>query len=109
MMKRSRIYKLLGMLLQWICPSERTPTIRERVYRIIYQTRKHFAPPPSHERCGDCPYEKGCKYEMCALSIIYEREKEARLKGDNDGKGKEDQEAKGKALSGTTKVPGNGI
>jgi len=30
-------------------------------------------------------------------------------KGDNDGKGKEDQEAKGKALSGTTKAPGNGI
>jgi len=30
-------------------------------------------------------------------------------KGDSDGKGKEDQEAKGKALSGTTKAPGNGI
>ena len=30
-------------------------------------------------------------------------------KGDSDGREKEDREAKGKALSGTTKAPGNGI
>ena len=78
------MYKVLGLLLRLLIAE--LPSIRLCAYRIIYRLRERYAPPPTHKRCGDCPYEKGCKYEMCALSILFEREKESKLKGANNGR-----------------------